>query len=79
MRMPNDCKLAVSSLTYEAMMRPKHFISLELECVTSGMKISRYVNSVFPLLFIRLWLARRQLIKSMRRYKIFAKAYGFSS
>lgn len=76
MQLPQDCKLTVSSLSYEAMMRPKHFLCLELECQSNGMKLCRYVNTRFPLLRVRLLLARRGLIKGMAKFKAFSQVHG---
>lgn len=76
MQLPSDCKLTVSSLSYEALARPKHFLALELDCQSNGMKLVRYVNSRLPLLRVRLFLARRGLIKSIHKYKMFAQVHG---
>lgn len=63
----DGAELSITYLTYEGVLRPKGFYVLHLKNANFEADFSRCVNAGPFLLRLRLWIAKRKLVKSHRK------------
>lgn len=75
------CKVSLSVVEKDGLMRPKAFYKLALVCdKLPGLELKRYILMRSPLVIgllrVRLWLAKRELYRMARKLVKFKKHNG---
>jgi hypothetical protein len=71
--LPVGCKIKIGAHVHDAVVRPKFFLEVKIIDETTGVEYVRYVRGIPFALRIRLAIATRKLIATVRKHRKFMR------